>query len=74
VTQNSNKIFGLIRREKKGAFHVIAAMTFVTVLLSGCGPLGTPLRPLGPAPEAKPTAKDSPQEQLERFNIFLDRA
>jgi hypothetical protein len=72
--QNSNKTFSLIRREKRGAVPVSAALTFVSVILSGCGPLGTPLRPVGPAPEAGPTTKDSPQEQLDRFNIFLDRA
>jgi hypothetical protein len=74
VIKNSYKTFSLIRREKRGAFPVIAAMTFVSVILGSCGPLGTPLRPVGPAPKAKPTVKDSAQEQLERFNIFLDRA
>lgn len=49
-------------------------MIFVSATLSGCGPLGTPLRPLGPAPEAEPAAEESPHEQLERFNLFLNRA
>jgi hypothetical protein len=74
MIQSSNKTFSLVRREKRCSFHVIAAMMFVSAIISGCGPLGTPPRPVGPAPEAEPTAKDSPQEQLDRFNIYLDRA
>ncbi|MGE0680182.1 MAG: hypothetical protein AB7P69_04600 [Candidatus Binatia bacterium] len=54
--------------------RILSALTLMSILLSSCGPLGTPMRPLGPVPEAEPTEKNSPQEQLERFNILLDRA
>ena len=72
--QKSHKIVSLIRCEKRDARPVIAAMTFVSVILSSCGALGTPLQPVGPAPEAEPTEKDPLQEQLDLFNIFLNRA
>ena len=49
---------------------------FIAAMLSSCGPLGAPLQPLGPPPEPPPTEEtDSRQEeQVEKFNVFLDRA
>lgn len=72
--QKNHQSSSVIRREKVDVRFSIAVITCVSVILGSCGPLGTPIRPLGPAPEAKPAEKDSPQERLDRFNIFLNRA
>ena len=70
-----NKSDGLTRRERTRDLFMPVKIIFFGVALSGCGPQGAPLQPLDPSPEAAPMEEvDSPQEQQERFNVFLDRA
>jgi hypothetical protein len=70
----SNSRCGPLCTKKHRVLLFLAGVTLLGIECSGCGPLGTPMQPLGPAPQTAPPAAESPQEQLDRFNIFLNRA
>lgn len=70
-----NKNDSLTRREQARDLLTPVKIILLGAALSGCGLRGAPLQPLDPSPEAAPVEEvDSPQEQQERFNVFLDRA